>query len=433
MAETKDPFLRCNKPFQRLADAFFNPKEYFVFSPWCQRIGHVAVELMLAVSIAIRDNKELILIPHTKSVNKEIFKSQFNCRTYQRKDWKITILKTAILLADGFHYLYNGIRSKIIKFLPFISKIVVPVFYYPRYGIEKGKWNIIKLRGTENYHDWKLLLSTDFQVSLTSDQRKRGEAIRMQMGIPEDAWFVCLHVREKGYVGPNPDDSSISNYLPAIRHITRKGGYVVRMGDPSMTPLQPMNKVVDYANSKFRSDLMDIYLISSSRFYIGCSSGLYFIAWAFRKPTCILNWTLMPMGFPCFPNDMFIYKGFFSKKEQRFLSLKEALSCAMMRVPDHIMYVENSPLEILEAIKEYMHFLEKGKFYDSDHLQNEYRVFRAKRQEYILKQDSVSGDIKSLIAGTMPAQGRLGSFYLENNWENKDYLREMTKLYNGDA
>jgi hypothetical protein len=266
MPKSKDPFLRFSRLHQYLADLLFDPSKYFVFTPWGQRIGHLAIETILAISIAIRDNKQLILIPHIKSVNKEIFNCQFKCPTYKGKDWRIWFLKIAILFSGLFHFGYNGIRSKIVKVIPFLSKIIPSIFFYPRYGIEEGKWEGFKLRGTNYYLDWELLLSIDYQVSLSSDQLTRGDEIREKMGIPKDAWFVCLHVREQGYLGTYSGhvhrNSSISNYLPAINSITQKGGFVVRMGDPTMTPLQPMDKVIDYALSNFRSNLMDIYLMS---------------------------------------------------------------------------------------------------------------------------------------------------------------------------
>ena len=80
MLETKDPFLRYSRWYQVLADVLFDPEKYFVFTPRCERIGHLTIELMLAIGISNRDNKQVVLIPQIRSVNKEIFQCLFNCQ-----------------------------------------------------------------------------------------------------------------------------------------------------------------------------------------------------------------------------------------------------------------------------------------------------------------------------------------------------------------
>ncbi|MCP5044983.1 MAG: TIGR04372 family glycosyltransferase, partial [bacterium] len=64
----------------------------------------------------------------------------------------------------------------------------------------------------------------------------RGEAALRELGIPEGAWFVCFHSREAGYWGNFAQtfrDSEIESYVPAMRAVTTRGGYAVRMGDPT--------------------------------------------------------------------------------------------------------------------------------------------------------------------------------------------------------
>ena len=392
---------------------------------------------MLAISVAGRDNKQLILIPHIKSVNKEIFKCNLNCPTYKKGDFRVWLLKIVLTLSGLFHYGYNGIRSKVIKLVPFLSKIIPPVFLYPRYGIEEGNWGSIRLKGTDHYSDWKLLSSKRFRLQLNDEQLVRGKIIREKMGIPEDAWFVCLHVREQGYLGRDPGhdirNASISNYLPAIRFITQKGGYVIRLGDPTMTAIQPMENVLDYALSEFRSDLMDLYLMSHCRFFFASFSGPYNLAMLFHKPYCMVNATDLVYSLPCFSKCMFIPKRFFSKEKQRFISLKEELnSYSEIEICQDYIYVENSPEEILETIKEYMFFLENGKFYDTDRLQNEFLDLRRKRHEYLIKQNFIPNKTKDWLVGTLSAQGRIGNYYLKQCWEDTPYLQKLTNLYNGE-
>ena len=53
---------------------------------------------------------------------------------------------------------------------------------------------------------------------------KRREKIRIEMGIPKNEWFVCLHVREGGFRNDYEEsacrNASIHNYIKGIEAIT---------------------------------------------------------------------------------------------------------------------------------------------------------------------------------------------------------------------
>ena len=69
-----------------------------------------------------------------------------------------------------------------------------------------------------------------------------GKEQLMQLGIPKDAWFVCIHAREAVFLRLMKSYIVIampySNLIPAIEEITRRGGWIVRLGDPTMVPLK---------------------------------------------------------------------------------------------------------------------------------------------------------------------------------------------------
>jgi putative glycosyltransferase (TIGR04372 family) len=136
-------------------------------------------------------------------------------------------------------------------------------------------------------------------LSLTEAHADRGRAVLRQMGIPEGAWFVCVHVRETGYlkgtdVTEATRNADIRSYFPAMGEITRRGGWVVRLGDSSMLPMPPMPQVVDYARSSFKSEEMDVFLAASARFCVGTSSGMLNVASVFGVPIATANF--FPFG-----------------------------------------------------------------------------------------------------------------------------------------
>lgn len=127
------------------------------------------------------------------------------------------------------------------------------------------------------------------------DRTVTREALRA-MGVPEGAWFVCVHARTGGY---SPADEhwhahrnvDIADYEPAMDLITARGGWCIRMGDATMSPMPPRERTVDYALSPLKSARLDIGLTASCRFFLGCASGLYNVAAMFGRPSVLANVT----------------------------------------------------------------------------------------------------------------------------------------------
>ena len=81
--------------------------------------------------------------------------------------------------------------------------------------------------------------------------------------------------------------------------------------------------VIDYANSDFRSDFMDIYLTSKCDFFISTGGGLDGIAIIFDKPILYINY--LPVGEWAVGSDKFLfsYKKYFDENEKKNLSLSK--------------------------------------------------------------------------------------------------------------
>jgi putative glycosyltransferase (TIGR04372 family) len=119
--------------------------------------------------------------------------------------------------------------------------------------------------------------------------------IREQWGMKPDDWYVCLHIRDAAHyfefkgTGQTHRNSPIESYLDAIRYITSKGGWVIKLGGPNSPRLPQIDRAVDYALSGFRSDLLDVHLIRHARAFIGTTSGLTNVAVSFGIPSAIVN------------------------------------------------------------------------------------------------------------------------------------------------
>jgi len=157
--------------------------------------------------------------------------------------------------------------------------------------------------------------------------------LREATGMAPEDWFVALHMREPtrfyqahGWAdGEDPHRrQSIDPTLAAVGRITDLGGWVVRMGDPTVAPLPPAPRVFDYAHSPIRCPEMDLFLCAASRFLWGTASGPVAVAWLFGTPTVASNW--IPLSYPPPPaNALFIPKLLRHRPSGRVLSLAEML------------------------------------------------------------------------------------------------------------
>ena len=76
-----------------------------------------------------------------------------------------------------------------------------------------------------------------------------------------------------------------------------KGFIVVRISDPGVyINVKHKNKYIDYGNSKFKSDYLDLALRANCNFFIGSNSGTISIATVFDIPILGLN-LFMPFPF----------------------------------------------------------------------------------------------------------------------------------------
>jgi putative glycosyltransferase (TIGR04372 family) len=186
-------------------------------------------------------------------------------------------------------------------------------------------------------HFWQLASETNRRweqeskgplLVLPPEIEKRGWSGLREAGMPTDAWFVALHLREGRWDGRSAGmhgirNADMSTYLPAIAEITRRGGWVLRMGDPGMNPMPRLPNVIDYCHSAIRADWMDIFIVARSRFLLGTTSGPAFIPPLYGVPSVLTNWW-PPAQRPWRSSEIFLPKMLRRIKDQRYLSLSES-------------------------------------------------------------------------------------------------------------
>lgn len=189
----------------------------------------------------------------------------------------------------------------------------------------------------------------------TEDQAWGAERLAA-LGVPTGAWFVCMHSREGGY---SPEDehlhrfrnSDISSYLEAAAAIRARGGWCVRMGDPSMKPLPAIDGLVDYAHSPLRDPRMDVFLCATCRFFLGNTSGLFLVSCVFGVPAIMANAVPLSMVLPFGSADIGVPKLIRRKADGRILPFWELFSTPVANYRFAELY-ENGGLEVVDNTPE---------------------------------------------------------------------------------
>jgi len=191
-------------------------------------------------------------------------------------------------------------------------------------------------------------------LSLRQDHAERGSRCLEELGVPRDAWFVCVHARQTAYLANNAHahrSVDIQNYRLAMETIEALGGWCIRMGDTAMAPLPPMPHVIDYAHSDVKSDWMDIFLFASCHFMLGSNSGGLSVARAFGVPCLLPNQiplSVLALG----PQDLSIPKLLWKRAEGRYLTFGEILGSRLGMGNCYAQEFEQAGVDIIESSPE---------------------------------------------------------------------------------
>jgi putative glycosyltransferase (TIGR04372 family) len=132
------------------------------------------------------------------------------------------------------------------------------------------------------------------------------------------------------------------------------GYYAIRMGAVVKDPVYSSNpKIIDYATNGQRTDFNDIYIASHCRFFLGSDGGPSIIPEMFRIPVVCVNWTSILRISTWVLNGLFIFKKFFLKDENRYMTFTEIMNFKFGGVDTnkifsrmHLELIENTPEEI---------------------------------------------------------------------------------------
>lgn len=298
--------------------------------------------LIKANLLGLRKQKKIIvLLPKNSKVNNKYL---FN---YFSKYFKI------IYETEEDYLTYKSIEKKIFTPLGLILKIK-----------NKSLQMDIASNYVENFVEKKNKKLNLLKIQ--PEHKNEGFNILKYNNIDINKWIVTLHIREPSYRGENIFNSKENfrtsdplSYISACKKIIKEGGIVFRMGDNNMTKFPKIEGVIDYAHSSFRSEFMDIFLASQSRFCIGTASGFFRIPRYFGIPVLFTNSASYSPVYSLKKGDIFLPRMIKNIKKNSYVSFGKCLSpeIGLLWHDDqykskNLITISNSSEEIEAATKE---------------------------------------------------------------------------------
>jgi putative glycosyltransferase (TIGR04372 family) len=251
----------------------------------------------------------------------------------------------------------------------------------------------------------------NFQIKMSTKDYAIKILRKYKIDLPDN--IVLLHIRDQSF---RPDDeeryrdSNINNYKKIINLLYKKNYNVIRIGNYGMQKAD-LN-CLDITNLKMdkkEKEILDIYLISKCKFFIGTCSGLYCLVSLFGKPTITFDIAPLSFTFPHGKIGMGIPKKYFSIKDNTYLKFSDIFEKKYSDFRLDYQYqmhnlktINNNENEIVDAVFEFIDLLKSTNSTNikyNDELQNKFYSF--------MNDNCYSKNLRTTISST----------YLKNNKE----------------
>ena len=307
---------------------------------YTSRIGHFAAN----IELYLLEKKEAINVPQTKCIDFFI-SERFICNKYLFKIWK-----------------------KKINFLPFfLGKPII--FFFKQFNFGKKFLINDTLQGDRDIKGLLEKYRSNFTIPKKDIENGFKEVERL--GLTKNSRFVCLIVRDDAYLNitlkkdwsyHNYRDCNIQNYHKLSEMLAKEKIYTVRMGKKVNEKFTNISNpyIIDYANSEYKNDFLDIFLNAQCMFAISTGCGLDSVpAVLFRKKMLFLD--IAPIGFirSYSSKHIITLKNYYEKNTKKKLTLKQIFDRSLgylTRTEDFqkksIYLKESTPSELAIAAKE---------------------------------------------------------------------------------
>jgi putative glycosyltransferase (TIGR04372 family) len=179
----------------------------------------------------------------------------------------------------------------------------------------------------ENDH---VLDSCESHLKFTSSEVKIGVKYLRDVGIEPEKPYICLIVREAAWAPPTTGPSSsgtlrsrsFEDFLLAAEALADLGVAVIKLGAAG-TFKTAGTKIIDYANSKDKSEFLDVYLPAHAKCVVSTMSGPDAVALVGRVPVLYVDIAQYSLCFAGTRLVTWVPARLISQKSGRAMSLSE--------------------------------------------------------------------------------------------------------------
>ncbi len=298
---------------------------------------------------------------------------------------------------------------------------------YPRYIFGPNNFFDIDFVSKTNCVQISSILTYNYKIDLPTNLHDECEGRASQLGIVSKK-FVCLHIRTKHYKGTTDKENDgfrnarPESYIPAVRYLISKGLTVVRLGDRVENLMPSIVGYIDYANSEFKSEEMDIYLIKNCYFYLGTNSGIYDLAVLLGVPMLSVNVTEMLTAKSFNGLDVMIFKRIKRLGTPVPITMKEYLNLRAPVSLGDFEFIDNSPEDLIDSIDQMLDNL-SGKFQENDEIDDQFEVelkAAATRWAALI----FSQDVGSIYMNSKDELDKIQSYQYFNGKIGREFIRK---------
>jgi putative glycosyltransferase (TIGR04372 family) len=368
----------------------FGPRRVLIASPNVRQYGHLGLEILMSLGHARRAAADLYLVRPSDPLGAGMFELESpDVRVLRPNPLVREMLRACMAwrkLRDRVDDWRDEAREQVEReFVREVTRYVVdPGLPQPvREGLRGARGRLrtaletmARDRRRRPSYFQRRLLREEVPVRLHPAARQAAEAQALAHGIDPDARLVCIHAREAGYkLGNEIQDAKphagrddrvrnarIETYLEAADFLVQRGYTVVRLGDPSMTPVDHPG-VVDLATSRTRTNLLEIYCMLRADLLIAGESGLAGVTYLTNTPFLLVNSTEPISSYPIRAPGLFLPKTVVDKRDGRRLTSHDLLGTdyhRQFRDTRRYLYVDNTPAEIRAATEEMLTWIAGG-------------------------------------------------------------------------
>ena len=327
--------------------------------------------LAAPIVIIVRFIRPIILIRFGSVRSDVIGNSAFNVEYYlseseleNRKTLDFFYFQTSIMPNEQWALMVRR-HFRIHSFVKYLDRLNCFIL-----GGEKNTVRMVSRR-TGSRDIKGVLYRTKPHMPFSKEENKRGRDFLEGIGFRNVDRFVCILVRDSAYKDQvswikqdwryhNYRDSDIDTYHDVVFTLAKKGYWVMRMGKVVHKAFSVNHpRVLDYSNSNYRNDFLDIWLMANCYFCITNGTGLDDICVAFRRPLVEVNY--LPVGLTRCNQALTVdlFKKLKWKSNGNYLSLTEQIETGAIMFLHTQLYddlgleiIDNSSEEIMDAVIE---------------------------------------------------------------------------------